>query len=241
MLTLESTSVCNLRCVMCPQATGGVHRPKHLEPLIIEKLAEPLATVERIQLHGIGEPLFSPAFWRTLEHLRGGNATAVSFNTNFTILTDEQIEKLLQAHLHGINVSLDAATPETHAKIREYDFHKVIANIKRFLSRRNALGLKSPRLFINMTLMHANIDELPDLVRLGHELGVDEVRFWQMNAGQDYKLEREGWTFDYCEQMLVNHPALSNRRIKEAIAVAKELGVDLGLDPNKDIYFPEPA
>ena len=241
ILTLESTSVCNLRCVMCPHAVGKVARPKHLPVDVVEKLRGALSTVETVQLHGIGEPLFSPAFWRTLDRLSDSTAEFVSFNSNFTILKDEQIEGLLKSRLHMVNVSLDAATPETYAKIRGYDFDKVIDNLRRFLAQRDNLGLKIPKVYINMTLMLANIDEASAFVRMGHELGVDKVCFWHLNSGSDYSIDRDGWTFDYKDQMLVEHPALSNRRIREALTQAKALGMAVYLDANKEVYFEEPV
>lgn len=241
-LTLESSSVCNLRCVMCPQGRGLVHRPRHFPKELVNKLGPYLPGIVFVQLHGIGEPLHSPAFWRFLETLSTPEGAHIEVNSNMTVLTDDQIGKLLGSRLQLINVSLDAATPETYAKIRGYDFNRVIGNLKRFISRRNAEGYAKPAVFLNMTLMRENIEELGRFVELGHSLGVDGLQFWHMNSGDDYRLtKKDGWTFDYQQQKLSNYPQLSNKRIRSAIALAQGLGTPIKLDPSKTLFFEEAA
>jgi MoaA/NifB/PqqE/SkfB family radical SAM enzyme len=237
LFTLETTSVCNLRCVMCPQAVGQVHRPKQMEIEIFDKLRGALAGAHQVQLHGIGEPLLSAAFWKYLDELAGQPGKEVSFNTNLTHLSDAQIDTILSAGVSVINVSLDAATPGTYRMIRNHDLGKVLGNLQRLLAARNARGLAKPRIYINMTLMRQNIEELGDFIRLGKSLGVDAVMFWHMNDGPDWVVERPDWTFDYRQQHLRNFPELSNRAIEAAIDLARELGVALGLDANKPILF----
>jgi MoaA/NifB/PqqE/SkfB family radical SAM enzyme len=89
--------------------------------------------------------------------------------------------------------------------------------------------------------MRENIEELPDFIRLGKSLGVDEVVFWQMNEGEHWQVERDGWKFDYDAQLLKRFPEISNRMIREAMALARELGVVVPLDQNKMIFFEEAA
>ena len=239
-LTLESSSVCNLRCVMCPQALGLVQRPKHLEDSLLDKIQPALRGLEWVQLHGIGEPLFSPAFWRALEVLDSLPPMHITVNSNMTVITDEQIGKILNSQLEEISVSLDAATPETYAKIRGYDLNRVIDNIKRLIARRKAVGRERPKILPNMTLMRENIEELEAFVELGHRLGVQGVGFWQLNPGEDYRITKDdGWIFDYQKQMLRNHARLSNERIRAAVALGERLGIPIIMDPSKDLYFAE--
>ena len=54
-----------------------------------------------------------------------------------------------------------------------------------------------------------------------------------------YVIERDGWTFDYTKEGLWNFPTLSNQRIREAVALAKELSVPFYLDHNKGMFFDE--
>ena len=242
MLTLETTSRCNLRCVMCPHVINAVNRPKHLEEEMVNKLSRFILQADSIQLHGIGEPTSSPTFWKMLDLLPSAGLCESSINTNLTLLDDERLEKLLNSNLKIINVSLDAAQADTYQKIRGFSFEKVLANLEKLLRARKERGKHFPLVYLNMTLMRFNIEELPDFIRLGAKLGVEMIVLWHLNRWSDsemarYVVERENWTFDYQKEGLWNFPALSNRYLREAESLAKELGVNLHLDHNKTIYF----
>lgn len=242
IITLETTSRCNLRCVMCPHALGAVRRPKHLSDELAEMVQRFVARATDVQLHGIGEPTLSPAFWRLLPALPPPQACRSSINTNLTQLDDERMNGLLNSNLKVVNVSLDAATEATYRKIRGFSFDHVLGNIERLLARRRERGQSYPLVHINMTLMRSNIEEVVDFIRLAARLGVDQAELWHLNrtAASEmarYVIKKEGWTFYYAREGLWNHPALSNRCIREAVALAKEVGVPLYLDHNKPVYF----
>ena len=245
-LTLETTSRCNLQCVMCLHAVGGVDRPKHFEESLSERLAPFIARAGNIQLHGIGEPLNSPAFWRCLADLPPVEDCESSINSNFTVVNDVQIDRLLESQIRFINVSLDAATAQTYARIRGFDFEKVLGNIRRLISKKQALGKRYPSLFMNMTLMRSNIEELVDFIRLAKEIGADQVCAWQLNRWPQeemarFVVQRGDWTFDYAKEGLWNYPELSNECIARAEALAKELGIAFTFPTAAAVYFPSNA
>src|SRR5258708_17931664 len=131
LLSIESTSICNLRCVMCNQAIG-VDRPKHLPVAVIDSLSGALGAAHAVQLHGIGEPLTSPSFWRALEGNYFHEDCDVTFNTNLTILDDKRLDRIMRFNGKSlINVSLDAATEQTYERIRGYDLNIVLNNLSR--------------------------------------------------------------------------------------------------------------
>ncbi len=244
MITLETTSRCNLRCVMCPQAIDAVDRPKHLEEQTIETLQRFLGQAKSLQLHGIGEPLASPAFWRSLKYLPEGCDSSI--NTNFTVLDDKRLQRLVDSKIRVISVSLDAATARTYQRIRGFPFDEVIANIRRFVAQRQAAGRRTPLLYMNMTMMRSNIDEVPAFIDLAASLGADKVCLWHLNQWPDaemarYRIERDGWMFDYAKEGLWNFPQLSNQRVREAQDKANALGMPLYLDENKNVFFEELA
>ena len=241
LVSVETTSICNLRCVMCGHAIGDVHRLKHMPNDQIETLRPALAVADLIQLHGIGEPTASPSFWKIMESGYINPDAAVNVNSNFTLLNDKKINTLVNSHLKlSLNVSTDAATPETYAKIRGFDLQIVLDNIRKVISLRN--GNKYPEIFMNMTLMRENIEEVVQFIELAHELGVDRVCLWHLNHWDDatmakYKIDRDGWRFDYAEQGLWNYPELSDGYIKKAVKRASELKMPLYLDQNKVVFF----
>ncbi|HEY2482530.1 MAG TPA: radical SAM/SPASM domain-containing protein, partial [Caulobacteraceae bacterium] len=197
-----------------------------------------------VQLHGIGEPLTSPSFWRALEGNHFHKDCEVSFNSNLTILDDKRINRLLQ--FNGkllINISLDAATEQTYRRIRGYDFNIVLNNLRRLVSARGDRPL--PIVFMNMTLMRENIEEVVQFVELAKDLGANGVLFGHLNRlpGEymaRYKITQEdGWRFDYAQQGLWNFPDLSNKWIRAAVQRGDELQIPVNLDHNKVVFFDE--
>jgi hypothetical protein len=99
------------------------HFPEHL----VERLAPYMSAASRFQLHSLGEPLMSPAFWKILERIttvhRG--TPDISFNSNGLLLSEKNIALLLASKVREINISFDAATAETYQKIRGGDFDRL--------------------------------------------------------------------------------------------------------------------
>jgi len=242
MLTLETSSRCNLQCVMCPHGINGVDRPKHLSNELMDKLLPYVRNSTMIQLHGIGEPLFSPSFWHLLQYLPSTASCDSSVNTNLVLLDQAKTDQIIKSNIKIVNVSLDAATEVTYTRIRGGDFAKVVKNIENLIAERNRKSRTYPLVYLNMTLMRSNIEELNELVRLAARLAVNKLLFWHLNRWTEtemarYVVNKGDWVFDYAKEGLWNYPELSNRCIAEALALAKELNVGVYLDQNKQVYF----
>jgi MoaA/NifB/PqqE/SkfB family radical SAM enzyme len=245
-LSIETTTECNLNCVMCWRAVGAIPDPKHLPTKQLDQWVPYLRQAEFIQLHGNGEPLLSPAFWRALELIGKDSreTKCVSINTNGLLLNKDNIERLIDSPLHNINVSLDAATPDTYRRIRGADFSVVLNNIRNFVRVRDQLGAKAPLLYLNMTLMRANIEELPLFIELVSQLKGDRAYFWHMSDALDHenvawRIERDGWIFDYQEQLTSRYPGLTNRMVHLALNRASELGVSVETGVRNQLWLPE--
>ena len=241
LLTIETTSICNLRCVMCTQAIGAVERPKHLPVSAMDALKVALASASAVQLHGIGEPLASPSFWHLLENDYLNPDSEININTNLTLLDAKRIGRLID--FRGkicINTSIDAATAQSYARIRSFDFDVVIDNIKKLVEARGQNSF--PILYINMTLMRENIEEVVKFVELGERLGVDGVHFYMMNCIDasemvKYRNSKDEWEFDYDKQGLWNFPELSNRYLRDAARRGSELNIPVFMDQNKILFY----
>jgi MoaA/NifB/PqqE/SkfB family radical SAM enzyme len=242
-LTIETTAICNLRCVMCPQAIDAVDRPKHLPLELMDQLEGLLPSSASIEAYGIGEPLASPAFWQLLTSSKISPETDLRVKSNLTILDGRRIRSLIDVDAKvTISVSMDAATEETYRRIRGFDFSQITANISKLVEARGPKAY--PRIFLNMTLMRENIEEAPQFVDLAKKLGADAVQMSHLNRWPSaemsrYDTTRDGWTFDYAEQGLWNHPVLSNRCIRDAQQRASELEIPLILDQRKIVFFAE--
>ena len=107
---LESTNVCNLRCVMCPNGLGMLTRPKGFMDydLFTQIIDEMAPRVKTTTLHIWGEPLLHPRFVEMFRYLREqAPHQPVEFSTNGSVLTSDKARELVEVGFEQINFSLD--------------------------------------------------------------------------------------------------------------------------------------
>jgi MoaA/NifB/PqqE/SkfB family radical SAM enzyme len=178
-LYLETTSRCNSLCETCILTFGGREPAKDLEWDEFQGIVGQFPVLERVLLHGIGEPLLNRDLARMVAHLKARGA-AVLFNSNAISLSERTGEALLDAGLDELRVSLDASTRGTYARIRGVDaFDKVIANVERFvaLGRRRAA---TPAVSLWFTAMRENIEEISGLVSLAQRTGAGAIHLQRL-------------------------------------------------------------
>jgi MoaA/NifB/PqqE/SkfB family radical SAM enzyme len=160
--------------------------------------------------------------------------TEVSINSNGTLLTPERIDRLLRSPLSWISISLDAATPETYRRIRGADFDLVISRVKDLIRERNARqSARRLRVFINMTLMRANIEEFPRFVELAADLGVDGVQVNQLLWHKEHctwEIQKGDWSFVYRDQLLRTSVETANDCIRRALENSANNNVPIFFD-----------
>lgn len=253
-LNIEVTTRCNLRCVMCPHSVADrflgrkefMRFGRDLDKAVLASLQGTMEAVTWLHLNCQGEPLLAKPFWEIIQTLKGKDRPQIIINTNGQLLSEKIMARLLEAPMHTISFSLDAARPETYAKIRGADFGAVLANIRRVLREKQARGLTGLHVIISMVLMKENIEELPQFIELADDLGVDSVYLGHMITplfGWDIT-KPDGWKFDYQDQMLSNYPELSNIFVRQALEIANSkniiiAGHDLLFQDHNEDGFPE--
>ncbi len=222
---IEVTNHCNLLCETCPRTFVSYEEPKTLGWEDFLRMVEQFPDMQRVVLHGIGEPLINRDLPRMIEHLKARGVT-VLFNTNATLLTEAWGRKLIASGLDEMRCSIDGANPRTYAEIRGAPLlPKIVQNLRRFTSLQRELGAATPRVSIWMTGMRENIDELPDLVRLAAQVGVPEVYVQRMVYSLD-----EGQApgmMDAGHALFDDFDAQADRAVAAAETVAAELGIGL--------------
>jgi sulfatase maturation enzyme AslB (radical SAM superfamily) len=175
---IEPTDYCNCDCIMCTRALIGVENPHNvpkgfmdLEVFkgIIDGLefgSEPLA----IKLFWIGESLLHPDFKAMLAYaaksIKGKNAY-IDLHTNATLLGKPIMDFILGLGeaLPRITFSIDAASAETHGKVRRGgDFNKAVENMQYFVKERERSHLIFPRFIFQFVLMEENSHECKPFV-----------------------------------------------------------------------------
>ena len=170
---IEPTTQCNITCRTCirnswDETLGRMTEDTFSHILESVRQIKPLPT---IFFGGLGEPLFHK---HTSEWIARAKETGarVELITNGTMLTEKRSRQLIDADLDVLWVSIDGATPESYADVRlGAELPKVLKNLSRFRLMRGGGHFPRPELGIAFVAMARNIDDLPEVLRIGRYLG----------------------------------------------------------------------
>ena len=191
-LRISLTDRCNFRCIYCMPAEGLPWLPRR-EILTYEEILHLARIFVGLGIHTIrltgGEPLMRQDVEVLIAGLVRLDATLdLSMTTNGFFLV-EKVQRLADAGLKRINVSLDSLRPERFERMVLRDgqlVSKILAGIR--LAREAGLN----PIKLNCVIMRGyNDDEIAEFARLGREQDV-QVRFIEYMP-----LDAQGrWTMD---------------------------------------------
>ncbi|MGE3815017.1 MAG: radical SAM/SPASM domain-containing protein [Nitrospiraceae bacterium] len=187
-IQIEPVGQCNLSCLMCPVGVRA-DQPPDGSPAFMAfeqfvSLLDSFPDVTELHLQGLGEPMMHPRFFDMVRHA-AQKGIAVSCNSNLTLVNDARAERCVTSGLKELHISLDGATAQTYESIRTgARFARVLANISRVQQSRRTLMSKTPELILTAVVMRRNLHELPDLVRLAHDLSIRSL--FVQHLGQDF-------------------------------------------------------
>src|SRR5262245_22668520 len=177
---LETTSRCNSLCETCILTFGGREPQKDLGWDEFRRVVDQFPVLERVLLHGIGEPLLNRDLPRMIEHLKDRGAT-VLFNSNAITLTPRLRSALIASRLDELRISLDATTAPTYARIRGVDaLDKVVANLEGLAEAKRRAASASPRVTLWFTALKDNIEEIPGLVPLAARVSAEGINLQRL-------------------------------------------------------------
>ena len=205
-LGIDMYGVCNVKppCVYCDwdhakeQEEDNVEAPFNLDTLgeygpFFENAASLINC-------SIGEPFMMKNFDALLDAF-GDRNKLVEMTTNGQILTDRNIQKLLGRRIE-LYVSLDAATAETYAKLRNDTFDRILGNLRRLVSAKGGRG-GLPRVHLVFMPMRVNMHEFDEFVKLCADLDADRFVLRPLNEiGDELEWTRAGHRFVYSEERL---------------------------------------
>jgi MoaA/NifB/PqqE/SkfB family radical SAM enzyme len=174
-LYLETTNRCDSKCQTCIRTFQTREPPADLTLEQVKAIAAQFPVLDRVVLHGIGEPLLNREIFEIIAYLKT-RAAAVLFNSDAISLTVGRALRLIESGLDEYRVSMDAATRQTYQTFRGVDqFDRVVANVRRLIELERTRSQAAPRVSLWFTASRANLHELLAFVRLAADLGVDAV------------------------------------------------------------------
>lgn len=174
-LYLEVTNRCNLLCTTCPRTFEDLEPPADMSWALFTRIVDQLPRIERVVLHGVGEPMLIDELPRMIRYLKA-RGTYVLFNTNGTLLTAKKGRELIESGLDELRVSLDAAERETFRVVRGRDyFDRIVRNVGAFTAMQREIAAPLPRVSLWLTGLKETLDQLEAFVEVAHAVGVGEV------------------------------------------------------------------
>lgn len=186
-LIIETTSLCNLACVMCPYKSME-REHEHMAMDLYERIiAEASGFVEFAWLHMFSEPLLNKNIFHMIDRAEeAGIRTGLSTNT--TPLNESVAGKLLDSKLSFLLLSLDGATKEVYEYVRAgAEFELVERNVRRFAELRRSSANDRLKVVLSIINMKPNEKEIDGFIERWRNQGFDAIvvkpfHFW---AGQD--------------------------------------------------------
>src|SRR3989344_4118061 len=167
-LKLENTTVCNLKCNMCPHGVG-LKRP--IGSISYENYRHIFDQIYPcyLNLTGIGEPFLNKDIFKIIKYAKN-KRTFVKLDSNATLLTREKGIQMLEAGPDILSISMDGATKETYEKIRvPAKFDVFVKNTLNFIKLRNEMKKFNTNLHSFMVVQRENFHELPEYIKFAHE------------------------------------------------------------------------
>jgi MoaA/NifB/PqqE/SkfB family radical SAM enzyme len=158
---IESTNICNAKCVFCPR--DEMERKQGVMSWeLFTKVADECAAlgIQHIRLHNYGEAFIDRKLVEKIRYAKGRGIEEVGIISNGSLITDDVARGIVDAGLDAINISVDAAGKDVFERTRvglKYD--KVMTGIERILSARAGLGRSRPKLILSFVRQDNSVEE----------------------------------------------------------------------------------
>src|SRR6266849_3966692 len=168
------------------------------------------------------EPLMNKDLFRLIAYTKAHGAAA-AVTSNGTLLSRDFAERLVDAGLDLLTISLHGATKVTAERImRGADFDHVLENLRTLRQVKSDRRVSHPLVQINFVGQRLNIEELPQFVSLAASLDIRIIHFVHL---------LDGAAEVDAASSLVHYPELLARNVKLALDVARREGVSLYVSP----------
>ena len=166
----ELTKGCNLRCIHCRASATELSSPNDLSTATAKAIIDQIAEISNpiLVLSG-GEPLFRSDIFE-LARYGTEKGLRVALATNGTLVTKQVAQKIVDAGVKRVAISLDGADSETHDTFRGIPgaFDAAITGFRNLKD----LGMSVQ---INTTIARHNAHQLPQVLELARSIGADAL------------------------------------------------------------------
>jgi radical SAM protein with 4Fe4S-binding SPASM domain len=187
-ISVEPTTACNLRCPECPSGLRSFTRPTGMmQPGFFMRLLDQLqGTLVAINFYFQGEPFLNkdlPGMIREASRRRIFTSTS----TNGHFIDEDTAMETVKSGLHRLIVSIDGTTQDVYEQYRVGgSLEKALQGARNIIRIKQELRSKFPEVILQFLVVRPNEHQIEDVLQLGKELGVQEVR---LKTAQVYDFE----------------------------------------------------
>ncbi|MBU0486063.1 MAG: radical SAM protein [Proteobacteria bacterium] len=187
---IDLTNKCNNDCIACwcnspllgDKAMRAEIKNKFLPFEVVIKLVDELDALGARDLYftGGGEPFMHPRILDIMRHIKS-KGMRLDMSTNFTLVTKEIAEQLIEIGVDHMNISLWAATPETYSKLHpnknEQTFLKMTEIIDFINARKAEKQTLKPALGMYNVITSESYLEIIDMLEFAHLHRMNDINF----------------------------------------------------------------
>lgn len=187
---IDVTELCNLSCTHCPHPAfkqsshyAGRSLSFELSAKAVTEVSEAgRGLVQYVRFASDGEPLLNKSIYSMMADAVRRSGTFVSLTTNGTLLTPARIEELLATGVNLVDISIDAYSPETYAKIRvRGDLAVTRGNVERLIARVRESG-SAMRIAVSYIEQPNNLHEVADFEKFWTDAGAHSVAIRRLHS-----------------------------------------------------------
>ncbi len=183
LVVWDFTHKCNLRCKHCYSNSGEVEEEELTTEqalAVVDQLAD--AHVTALAFSG-GEPLTRSDFFKVARYA-ADRGLYVSLASNGTLFTKENVQKLKEAKVNYVDISIDGATAKTHDDFRGVPgaFEKAILGLKNCVDADICTCIAT-------TVGKNNMAELPAIIDLAEKFQAERFTYFNFipaGRGKDH-------------------------------------------------------
>ena len=196
IVQIESTNICNAKCVFCPR--DDMERKQGIMDMaLFTKIVDECAAlgIGHVRMHNYGEPFVDRALVEKVRYAKQKGIPQVGMISNGSLINEAAARGMIEAGLDAINISVDASGKDVFESTRiglKYD--KVIANIERLLALREQAGRRRPKLILSFVRQNNSEDE--------HAF----IEHWRTKADKIHITDLHNWAGTLNQKSDVNYP-----------------------------------
>lgn len=187
---IDLTNSCNNDCICCwcnspligDKAMPPEERKQTLEYDTVIRLLDDLAALgtRDVYFTGGGEPFMHPQILDFMRHVKS-KGMRMGMSTNFTLVTKDVAEELVDIGIDHMNLSLWSASPKMyviqHPSKTEETFQQMTESIDYINELKKKRGLKKPQLGMYNVINALNYYEVPQMLDYAYEHKLDDISF----------------------------------------------------------------